>query len=243
MGMLRGHASASVLLIALLGACGGSDVQPVLACGSGNGGCDLHASCSVPDAGAGVTCTCLPGYVGDGHSCTNVAASLGGLRWELPCGSSTSSAACTASDITPITSTLGGAAGTSYDVVLRFRGVVEQKGYTGGTNDGMFLQIGGTPDADPYNVYALAVSSPAQTYYLNRGTSGQTRCYGIDYTHSIRVAAGATVTMTALAIDGAEIKNLDGGGQPIVVAGVPPAPGTFDGQFIQMDVVSLTAVP
>jgi hypothetical protein len=40
-----------------------------------------------------------------------------------------------------------------------------------------------------------------------------------------------------------EIKNLDAQGTPAVVPGVPPAPAAFDGQFIQMDVVSVERVP
>src|SRR5262249_44725110 len=76
-----------VLFCALLAACGSSSdttSQEHASCASNNGGCDPHATCSDP-AGGGVMCTCEPGYAGDGHTCTNVAGSLQGLRWELPC--------------------------------------------------------------------------------------------------------------------------------------------------------------
>jgi hypothetical protein len=55
------------------------------------------------------------------------------------------------------------------------------------------------------------------------------------------MSAGATVTLTADPVDSAqeEIVNVDQNGSPIVVDGVPPAPATFNGQFIQVDVTAV----
>ena len=134
-----------------------------------------------------------------------------------------------------------GTAGVTYDVVLRFRGVVEERTYTGGTQAGHWYTGGDAPDrSDPFNIYPLQVSSPAQTYCLNAGTSGIHTCDGLDYTETIEVAAGATVTLTADSVDGGQIIDIDASGNAIVVPGIAPAPNAYDGQFVQMDVVSVT---
>jgi hypothetical protein len=133
---------------------------------------------------------------------------------------------------------LGGAAGRTYDITLRFRGVVEEKTYNNGCFTGRYSS-GGVPGADAYNVYRLSVSSPPQTYYLNAGTSFVTRTWAIDLTQTIQMDAGATVTLFADAIDATEIRNRDDSGAPISIPDVLPAQ-PYDGQFIQMDVLSVT---
>ena len=61
---------------------------------------------------------------------------------------------------------------------------------------------------------------------------------------TIRVSGGATITMAASnGTDTALLIDRDAAGSPIVVPGVSPAPMPFDGQVIQMDVVSVTPVP
>jgi len=170
-------------------------------------------------------------------------ASLSKLRWAIPC-QATNGTGCNCVDPAPVSTIIRGTAGISYDVTLRFRGVIEQQVYVGGTNDGAFWQIGGAPFNDGHNVYRLQVSSPAQTFYLNRGvSSNSTRCWPVDYTKTLRLAAGATVTLTAQVIDGAEITNNDGANAPLVIHDVPPAPEAYNGQFIQMDVVDVARVP
>ncbi len=48
--------------------CGGGKCVGAGACSTGNGGCDVHATCS--DGGTNVaTCTCKSGYSGDGKTC------------------------------------------------------------------------------------------------------------------------------------------------------------------------------
>jgi hypothetical protein len=124
---------------------------------------------------------------------------------------------------------------------MRFRGVVETEGYTGGSNDGAFFQVGGEPIFDTWNIYKLEISAPPQTYFLNRGQGGLYHCFAIDYSKTVQMSAGATVTLTADPVDSAqeEIVNVDQNGSSIVVDGVPPAPAPFDGQFIQVDVTAV----
>jgi hypothetical protein len=189
-----------------------------------------------------MVCTCNPGYQGDGHTCIPVAVSLSGLRWEIPCGVDVNTSVCSVTDPPVQMATLEGLAGAQYDVALRFRGVVEEKTYTGGVADG-YWYTGGSPASDNWNIYRLDISDPAQTFFLNAGSSGLFYCVRLDYTRTVRVRSGAKVTLTALSNDGQEIKNIDSGGTPIVVPGVPPAPNAYNGQFIQMDVASVTLVP
>lgn len=173
--------------------------------------------------------------------CVAVASAFTGLRWELPCVTRSGRDSCTTPGVVRRTALMGGDRGVVYDVTLRFRGVVETEGYVGGETDGAYFQIGGAPINDTWNIYALSVSSPAETYYVNRGEGGLYRCFALDYTATIPIAAGATVTLVADPVDSAteEIVNTDGTGTPIVVPGVPPAPAAFDGQFIQMDVLTV----
>lgn len=225
---------AVTLMVASGCNCGSADE-----CGTGVE-CGPGAECS--NQQGTFRCTCKAGFEGDGGTCIDVAASLSGLRWNLPCTSG-SGVACYCSDPAPVSTALGGALGASYDVSLRFRGVVEQKTYSGGSSDGAYWQVGGYPANDSYNIYRLEISSPAQTFYLNRGTSSITQCWAVDYVQTVRVSAGATVRLTAQVLDGQEITNHGDAGTPLIVPGVAPDPDPFNGQFIQMDVVGITRVP
>jgi hypothetical protein len=203
-----------------------------------NGGCAPNATCT--STTGSVQCRCPLGSAGDGRTCIDVAASLSGLRWEIPCtGPNQGNNVCSAPGPVQTSTVLAGQAGRTYDVTLRFRGVIEQHTYTGGTNDGAYFQIGGVPSADGFNVYELDISDPPSTYYLNRGMSFIYWCFPIDYTATIPMAAGATVTLRGDARDGAEIVNTDPNNMPIVIPDIPPAPAAYDGQFIQMDVRSV----
>jgi hypothetical protein len=161
-----------------------------------------------------------------------------GLRWELPCKDPRSADVCTCENESVVSSNFGGAAGKLYAATLRLRGVVETKAYDGGSNDGAYFQIGGTPVMDTWNVYRLVVASPNQTYYLNRGTTGLGRAWAIDYEAAVPIQGGSALTLDSEAFDMHEINNVDDQGNPIVIPGIPPAPAPYDGQFIQVDVVS-----
>ncbi len=180
---------------------------------------------------------------GGAIGCAEVAGTLNGLRLELPCtGPIDAAVGCKCPNTSTASATLQGKSGTQYEVTLRFRGVVEQKAYTGGTVDGYWYAGGGGVANDGFNAYKLTIQDPPQTYFLNAGSSDILHCFAIDYTRTVRVSAGAAVTLTADAGDSVEVTNLDANGVAIVIPGVPPAPQAYNGQFVQMDVVSVHAV-
>jgi hypothetical protein len=182
---------------------------------------------------------CPKGSVDRSCKCIDVTGGLEGLRWSMPCRAPQGSNGCFNDDPPVVSTSFGGVAGETYGVTLRFRGIIEQKSYSGGTNDTAFWQEEGMPAADGLNIYALDISSPRQRFYLNRGSSAFDRCWVIDYTKTVQASANATVTLTATSIDGVQKRNVDGTGSPLRVPDVPPWPNVFDGQFIQMDVISV----
>jgi hypothetical protein len=169
------------------------------------------------------------------------AGQLSGLQWVLPSTGAASGGIMPCLPNSTVLAINGGDPNVTYNVTLRFRGVIEQKTYIGGTNNGAFFQTGGAPAADGYNVYRLTISNPAQTYYLNRGTSGQFVVYGVDYQVTVPIAGGATVTLFADAVDNQEVWNSSTNPPtqtPISIPGITSPAQPFNGQFLQMDVVS-----
>jgi hypothetical protein len=66
-----------------------------LLCGDHNGGCDMNADCA--DLMTKVTCTCKDGYIGDGHTCTDVDECLtlnGGCDAHATCKNTPGSRQC-----------------------------------------------------------------------------------------------------------------------------------------------------
>jgi hypothetical protein len=196
-------------------------------------------------SGAGVSCKA--GAACASGRCQDVVGSLQGLRWSIPCTAAMDPAECDATSPAPQSTTVQGTAGVTYAVTLRFRGVVEQKTYSGrsdgglaatGTNASFFVE-GATPAGDGYNLYSLTISAPAQTAYLNSGTSYIGHCWPIDYTVTLPMQSNASVRLSADTVDGIEITNQDGNGNPIVVPEISPAPTAYNGQFIQMDVTNV----
>jgi hypothetical protein len=185
------------------------------------------------------------------------AAPLAGYRWELPCRSSSARDTCEwdpalLKKATPDPAwrlkiedvrTFGGQRDTVYDVTLRFRGVTEAKNFTGGSVRENHFQIGGTPIANDYNIYSIRVSDPPGTYTLNRHQRSTGHyVFVIDYTVTIQVRGGATVTLGTYDRNNQAIANPGGASgrrDPFVVPGVPPFPMPYHGQFIQMDVVAV----
>jgi hypothetical protein len=205
---------------------------------------------------------CTPGSICNGQ-CQDVVASLDGLRWELACLGPIRADGFTCDSPPSFTTStqVHGADGGRYDVVLHFRGVVEQRTYTaaadggaigaqadGGLNPEFFVEGSTVATSDPYNVYTLSVDypvsgRPTKLFRLNSGVSYLHACDRIDYFATIAVEAGSTLLLTADSIESSIVANLDTLGQPFVVPDVPPAPQPFDGQFVQIDVVSVTAAP
>ncbi len=129
----------------------------------------------------------------------------------------------------------GGIKGKRYQVTLRFRGVVEPMMYKDGKMDGDYFYIGGEPNNTTYNIYKITVSSPASRYYLNRQDKVGHRIFKIDYTKTIDIDGEATVTFFGDGQNGRLISNF----AKLVVPDIAPAPKPFNGQFVQVDVVSV----
>jgi len=183
---------------------------------------------------------------------TSPASSLSGLRIEVPCANPkfNNDTEChwdqsllqTADPQwklkREIVRTFSGKPGTTYQVTLRVRGVVEPKNFTGGEVQQNHLQIGGIAAVDHYNFYSLHVSNPDTTYTFNRSEEKVGHyTFPIDYVVTIPVRGGATVTMGAYDLNDVAIANH----QQHVIPGIAPAPAAFDGQFFQLDVVSIKA--
>jgi len=183
--------------------------------------------------------TCTATQVLDGNVCLDVATALQGLRIEMPCKPANKKPEqCNAAVARPSKAVqLGGKAGQAYDVTLRFRGVVEPAAYAGGQLNN-FFNAGGKPSDKKANVYKLEVTAPAGEYFLNAGNIAK-RVWPIDYTQTIRIDSGATVTLIGDSQDSRLVPNRDMKNQPQIVPDVPPAPQAFDGQFVQIDVVGV----
>jgi hypothetical protein len=244
------NVARSVLGLLVVGSAA-SVLGVVVACGSNGGG--SAAPCSTAAASA-----CEAGSVLSNGQCVNVAGSLAGLRWELPCTmpGSPCPTLVDGGDVQVVSTTLGGAQGQTFAVTLHFRGVVEMKTYAGGEAgapqtagakglaNAQFFVSGGADNGDNFNIYEMHISDPPGVYFLNSGVSNISNTWWLDYTATIVMNAGATVTLTANAVDDGEIGNVNGvDGGPVLVPGVPPYPHPYDGQFIQMDVVSVLAMP
>ncbi|MDE0570731.1 MAG: hypothetical protein OSB44_08615 [Verrucomicrobiales bacterium] len=129
----------------------------------------------------------------------------------------------------------GGETGKRYQVTLRFRGIAEPMMYKGGEKDGEYFYIGGAPNNGTYNIYKIEISSPKSHYYLNRQNNVGHSIFTVDYEKTIEIDAGATVTLSGDGQNGRLITNFD----KLVVPGIAPAPKPFNGQFIQMNVVTV----
>lgn len=179
-----------------------------------------------------------------------VAASIDGYRWEFPCKdpmpeNPKEGADCVSglvkgdpkkTDNFSAEKTFGGEKGKRYKVTLRFRGVVEPMMYKGGTKDGDYFYVGGEPNNATYNIYKLSVSSPKAHFFLNRQDKVGHKIFTIDYTKTIEIEGGATVSFLGDGQNGRLISNF----LKLVPADVKPAPKPFNGQFVQMDVLEVT---
>lgn len=174
-------------------------------------------------------------------------AELSGYRWEFPCkekmpenpknGAGCSSALVTGdpfkTDNFKAVMNFGGEKGKKYNVTLRFRGVVEPMKYKNGEMDGDYFYIGGEPNNKTYNIYKIHISSPNSHYFLNRQDRVGHKIFTIDYTKTIRIDGGATLTLTGDGQNGKLISNF----KKLTIPGIAETP--FNGQFIQVDVVKV----
>lgn len=180
------------------------------------------------------------------------AAEIDGYRFEFPCKGEMpenpkEGAACESALVTGdpfetdnfyVVKRFGGEPGKRYKVTIRFRGVVEPMMYKDGKMDGDYFYRGGQPNNATYNIYRIDVSSPGAHYFLNRQDAVGHKIFTIDYTKTIEIDAGATVTLSGNGQNGKLISNF----KKLVVPDIAPAPKPFHGQFVQMDVVKVEEV-
>lgn len=187
------------------------------------------------------------------------AGAMNGYRWELPCADPSARDTCPWDPAVlegaiedpaytlhrELQVAFGGDPATVYDVTIRIRGLAEPKNFTDGEVQQEHFQIGGTPTVDDYNIYGIDVTDPAQSYTVNRHETPHNHfVFVMDYTVTIPIRGGATVTMKMLDPNDVAIANpggASGSADPYVVPEIPPFPDPFYGQFIQMDVVSVAA--
>ena len=181
-----------------------------------------------------------------------LGGSIDGYRFEFACkmalpenakpGDNCASALATGdpkkTDQFTVEKTFGGEKGKKYNVTLRFRGVVEPMKYKDGKKDGDYFYISGEPDNGTYNIYKITIGSPDSHYYLNRQDTVGHRVFTIDYTKTIEIAGGTTITFHGNGQNGLMISNA----AKLVVPDVEPAPKPFNGQFIQVNVLDVVEV-
>ena len=202
----------------------------------------------------GVVALSVQGLLGWRVSCYALepekpGTAINGFRFEFPCkdpmpenpkeGADGPSGLVTGdpntTDNFTVQKTFGGEKGKRYQVTLRFRGVVEPMMYKRGKQVGEYFYIGGEKNNATYNVYEISVSSPEAHYFLNRQDKVGHQIFTIDYTQTIEIDGGATVTFHGDGQNGRLITNF----KKLVVPGIAPAPKPFNGQFIQVDVVDV----
>ncbi len=175
------------------------------------------------------------------------AASINGYRFEFPCKDAMPEnpkpgADCISglvkgdpntTDNFTAEKVFGGEKGKRYKVTLRIRGVVEPMMYKGGEKVGEYFYIGGEKNNATYNVYQISVSSPKSHYFLNRQDKVGHEIFTIDYTQTIEIDGGATVTFLGNGQNGRLISNF----KKLLVADIDTKP--FNGQYVQIDVVDV----
>jgi hypothetical protein len=251
--------------------------------GSGAIGVDASDPTSVgePDAAA----PDAPKMTGD----PSIVGALDGALLAFPCGGSATGYDCANVDCTgkQVTKTtdykVGGQPGTVYDLTFRVRGVVEGYQYQGGTRDqgtasqttnSDFFYQGGAALADgargaDYNTYQLTVTPPVagapNKYFLNsipvnpRDPSAVHLTFVIDYTKTIKISGGGTITFSTYDSNCRTVMNCEKSANnncanhwtvPLTGA-MPPPPATFKqpyqmpngqfGQWVFIDVLSVSA--
>ena len=89
----------------------------------------------------------------------------------------------------------------------------------------------------------MTVGDPTAHYFFNYNATTSHMHFLLDYMVTVKIRGGTTVTFDVdgdgSVPDGHQVANFD----MLVVPGVPPAPNWYDGQFVQLDVVSAVPAP
>lgn len=255
-----GSASSAGQSSGVGGASAGSAGQPTANGGAGAGTSGASAGTGGANAGTGGANAGTGGAnagTGGATSLLDVAQALDGLRIDDPCAGTpmtTNGAVCPHVALTEAggsklskSVTIGGTAGTTYDVTLRIRGVVEPSNIVGGTrtDSGTFeyenlswrkvpFTVGGTVTQADYSQWHLAVGSPAADYYLNDYQRAGHYIFELDYEVTVPIAANGKVTLDGTDSNERMIVNYEKYA-PDGIAG-----SMNFGQFVQIDVLAVT---
>ena len=139
--------------------------------------------------------------------------------------------------------TVGGKAGSVYDVRLRIRGLFEPTTITGAeTPDAAhpYYQVGGAIRQRDWSAWHIEVSEPKQTYWLNHYPKVSHTIYKEDFEATIPMAAGATVTVRVVDGNNRQMDNAepDRADRMQIIEGVTDKP--LDGQMLRLDVLRVT---
>ncbi len=157
------------------------------------------------------------------------------LAWLFPCQGAIGPGVCHCPDTYSQKVNLTGDPG-DYDVVVRIAGVSETNDYENG-EQGNGWYVGGDPVSSAIrNTYKLEVSDPPQVLYLNPGAALVIQAW--DYTNTIRMRAGAVLTISADSGDGTQLSNQANLTVPDVTGIMQP----YNGQFMAMQILSATPV-
>ena len=135
----------------------------------------------------------------------------------------------------------GGDSASVYQVTLRVRGIFEPTTITGGETPGSehpYFKIGGTVSTPDWSQWAIEVSNPKQTYWLNHYPAVGHRIYKEDFEATVTVAGGAAVVIRVRDGNDRQIDNAKTGpDRQQVIAGVVDQP--LAGQMLRLDVVQV----
>ena len=186
---------------------------------------------------------------------SDIAPGLDGLRVDDPCaGTPDTSTGAVCNHAMPTGAgfksakdvTIAGTPGTTYDVTLRIRGIVEPTQIDGGmrldtttfkyqnmTWRKVPFTIGGTVNRGDYSQWRITVANPKQEYFLNDYQTVGHYIFALDYQVTIQVAANSKLTLDGTDTNEREIVNYE----KYTIDGIP---GSMNyGQFIQCNVISV----
>jgi hypothetical protein len=225
---------------------------------AGAGGAGAAAGAGAGNAGAGGN-----GGAAGTPGISDVAKALDGLRVDDACAGTADTSVGAVCGHVMLTSSGGskyskevsvaGVSGTTYDVTLRIRGIVEPTKITGGmpvemTPPSTIQYMGKTWRKTPYTIggaasssttdpdytqWHIGVVSPKGDYYLNDYQQTGHYIFKLDYQVTIQMAANTKVTLDGVDRNERQIVNFE----KYTIDGI--AGSVNYGQFIQINVVSV----